>query len=217
MVRSNKIFGVSLALLALIVAPRAAAAQAGAQSVPTPERAAQEQQQQQSQTGADQLELMRALNLSPEQRARIAEIRRETEEQTRLNNVRVRRARRALEEAIYAPNADESVIETRSREVAEAEAARVRTRADAELKVRRVLKPGQLETFRELRRQATLNQRRQRRDALGVEPRPGARRLMRDRQQQPAQGIGNSNADAQTLTPRLRRRIERNRRRLPRP
>jgi Spy/CpxP family protein refolding chaperone len=214
MVRSNKIFGVSLVLLALVAAPRAAA-QANAQSAPTPDRAAQEQQQQ-SQAGADQLELMRALNLSPEQRARIAEIRRETEEQTRLNNVRVRRARRALEEAIYAEHADETVIETRSREVAEAVAARVRTRADAELKVRRVLKPEQLETFRELRRQAMLNQRRQRRNALGVGPRPGARRLMRDRQQQPAQGVGNSNADAQTLTPRQRRRIERNRRRLPR-
>jgi Spy/CpxP family protein refolding chaperone len=190
MVRSKKISGVVVALLSLIVAQRAAA-QPGAPSAPTPERATQEQQQQQPPTGADQLELMRALNLTPEQRARMAEIRRETEEQTRLDNVRLRRARRALEEAIYAAHADESLIEARSHEVAEAEAARARTRAHAELKVRRVLKPEQLETFRELRRRATLNQRQRRRNALG---------------------IGNPRANRQTLTPRLRRQIERGRR-----
>ncbi|MCA1631547.1 MAG: Spy/CpxP family protein refolding chaperone [Acidobacteria bacterium] len=165
MVRIKKISVAFVALLALAVAPRTAA-QGGAPPAPALDRASQEQQQQ-TQAGADQLELMRALNLTPEQRALIAKIRRETEEQTRLDNVRVRRARRALEEAIYAETADESLIETRSREVAEAEAARARTRAGAELKVRRVLKPEQLGTFRELRRQAMLSQRRERQNALG--------------------------------------------------
>jgi Spy/CpxP family protein refolding chaperone len=174
-----------------------------------------QERQQQPQPGADQLELMRALNLTPEQRARIAEIRRETEAQTRLDNMRLRRARRALEEAIYADDADESVVEARSREVAEAEAARVRTRADAELKVRRVLRPEQLGTFRELRRQAMLNQRRQRREALGAEPRPAARQLPRDRRRSAQEGIGNPNANTQTMPPRPPRQIERGRR--PRP
>ena len=195
MARSNKIPGAALALLALLFAPRAAA-QGGAPSATPAGRAAQEQQQQQSRAGADQSDLMRALNLTPEQRARIAEIRRATEERARLNNVRLRRARRALEEAIYAERADESVIEARSREVAEAEAARVHARAEAELKVRRVLMPDQLAAFRELRRQAALSLRRQRQDAR--------------------RGVG-SGANSQTLTPRLRRRIERDRRRLPRP
>jgi Spy/CpxP family protein refolding chaperone len=172
MARHEKIFGTALVLLALLVAPRAAA----------------QERRQRPRPGADRSELMRALNLTPEQRARIAEIRRETEEQVRLNNVRLRRARRALEESIYAESADESAVEARAREVAEAEAARVRARADAELKVRRVLKPEQLVAFRELRRRATLDQRRQRRGA-------------------------NSGA----LPPRPRRQIERNRRRLPRP
>ncbi|MCA1643477.1 MAG: Spy/CpxP family protein refolding chaperone [Acidobacteria bacterium] len=168
MVRIKKISVAFVALLALAVAPRTAA-QGGAPPAPALDRASQEQQQQ-TQAGADQLELMRALNLTPEQRALIAKIRRETEEQTRLDNVRVRRARRALEEAIYAETADESLIETRSREVAEAEAARARTRAGAELKVRRVLKPEQLGTFRELRRQASPGLRR--RIERGRRPRP---------------------------------------------
>jgi Spy/CpxP family protein refolding chaperone len=211
MASRNKIVGAAFSLVALILAPRAAA-QRGAPPVEPDDRAAQ---QQQSPSGADQLELMRALNLTPEQRARIAEIRRETEEQARLNNVRLRRARRALEEAIYAQNADDSVIEARSREVAEAEAARARSRAEAELKVRRVLKPEQLGTFRELRRRAMLDQRQQRRNALGIEPRPAARQLPRDLRQQPAQGVGSPNANTQTLPPRLRRQIERGRR--PRP
>lgn len=98
--------------------------------------------------------LVRALNLSPEQRAEIARIRREVAPQTRAANVRVRRARFALEEAIYAPSADEALIEQRAAEVAAAEGARVRLRAQTELRIRRLLTPDQLNTFRELRLRA---------------------------------------------------------------
>jgi Spy/CpxP family protein refolding chaperone len=174
-----------------------------------------EQQQQPSQTNADQLELIRSLNLTDEQRAQIAQIRRETEEQARLVNQRVRRARRALDEAIYTQNADESLIQTRTREVADAEAARVKMRSDAELKIRRVLTPEQLGTFRELRRQAQLRQRQQRQqNALdaGV-PRAGAQTPPRS--QQPAQRNGNA-ATTRPLTPRQQRQIERGRRLPPR-
>jgi Spy/CpxP family protein refolding chaperone len=210
--RRNKISAAVVALLALLVVPRAAA-QVDAPAVSSADRAAQERRQR-AQSGADQSELMRALDLTAEQRARIAAIRRETEERARLDNARVRRARRALEEAIYAESADESLIDARSREVAEAEAARVRARADAELKVRRVLKPEQLGTFRELRRRAMLDARRQRRDALRDGLRPGARRLPRERRQ-PAQGVVAPNANAQTVPAPPRRQIEPGRR--PRP
>ena len=97
--------------------------------------------------------LLRALNLSPEQHAQIAAIRRETEPQGRLLGARLRQARRALDEAIYAANPDESVIEERVREVGAAQAAIVRLRALTELSIRRVLSPEQLDAFRRLQRQ----------------------------------------------------------------
>jgi Spy/CpxP family protein refolding chaperone len=214
--RGNKLLFISTAFVLLALAPpRRAAAQGGPPPVAPAEREAQEGRRQTRQSGPDQLELMRALNLTPEQRARVAEIRRETEERARLNNVRLRRARRALEEAIYAEEADDSAIEARTREVAEAEAARARSRAEAELKVRRVLRPEQLGTFRELRRQAMMEQRRQRRASLGTGPRPGAPRLPRDGRQRPASAVGIPGANTRALPPPPRRQIEPGRR--PRP
>jgi Spy/CpxP family protein refolding chaperone len=210
MARKKKFIGVALAMLSLIAQASSAYAQSPAAS-PSP----QTEQQQPSQTNADQLELIRSLNLTDEQRAQIAQIRRETEEQARLVNQRVRRARRALDEAIYTQNADESLIQARTREVADAEAARVKMRSDAELKIRRVLTPEQLGTFRELRRQAQLRQRQQRQqNALdaGV-PRAGAQPPPRS--QQPAQRNGNATA-TRPLTPRQQRQIERGRRLPPR-
>jgi Spy/CpxP family protein refolding chaperone len=104
---------------------------------------------------------MRALNLTPEQRAEIARIRRETEQQSRAVGQRIRRARRALEEAIYAPAVDEGAVEERARAVAAAEAERVRLRAQTELRIRRLLTPEQLGVFRELRQRAVQRARRQ--------------------------------------------------------
>ena len=97
--------------------------------------------------------LLRVLNLTPEQRAQIAAIRRETEPQGRLLGARLRQARRALDEAIYAASPDESIIEERVREVGAAQAAIVRLRSLTELSIRRVLSPEQLDAFRRLQRQ----------------------------------------------------------------
>ncbi|HEV2800354.1 MAG TPA: Spy/CpxP family protein refolding chaperone [Pyrinomonadaceae bacterium] len=109
--------------------------------------------------GANAAGLLRILNLSPQQRAQIAAIRRETEPQGRLLGARLRQARRALDEAIYAPQADESVVEERAREVSAAQAAVVRLRSLTELRIRRVLSPEQLDAFRRLQRE-TLRRRR---------------------------------------------------------
>ena len=78
-------------------------------------------------------------------------------------------ARRALDEAIYADSLDEARVEHRMRQLSEAQAELLRLRASTELKIRGVLTPAQLQTFRELRRQA---QRRQllRRGQRGVGP-----------------------------------------------
>jgi Spy/CpxP family protein refolding chaperone len=94
--------------------------------------------------------LLRILNLTPEQRARIGAIRRETEPQGRLLGARLREARRALDEAIYAAAPDEAVIEERVRELGAAQTALVRLRSLTELRIRRVLSPEQLHAFRRL-------------------------------------------------------------------
>ena len=103
--------------------------------------------------------LLRVLNLTPEQRAQIASIRRETQPQGRLLGARLRQSRRALDEAIYAANPDDATIEERVREVGAAQAAVLRLRSFTELRIRRVLSPGHLEAFRRLqRRQARARQ-----------------------------------------------------------
>jgi Spy/CpxP family protein refolding chaperone len=106
--------------------------------------------------------LLRALNLTPEQRAQIKAIRRETEPQGRLLGMRLMQARRALDEAIYADNPDDRVIEERVREVGAAQSAVLRMRALTELKIRRVLSTEQLNTFRQLQRRQRMRQQRQR-------------------------------------------------------
>jgi Spy/CpxP family protein refolding chaperone len=200
MALSTHILAAALVLASPVFAGRATARQGGAPASPPQAR---QQPEEQSQPAQDQSELMRSLNLTPEQRARIAEIRRETEAQSQQITQQLRRSRRALERALYAENADEATIEQRAKEVADAEAARVKMRADAELKVRRVLTPEQFATFRELRRLTQIRQQRQ--NALGgAAPRNGARQAQRDRAQPP-------------LTPRERRQLRQNRRLFPRP
>ncbi|HEX8150160.1 MAG TPA: Spy/CpxP family protein refolding chaperone [Pyrinomonadaceae bacterium] len=109
------------------------------------------------------LNLMRRLNLSREQRLRLREIRGQSEAELRAHTRRVRLARRALDEAIYADAADEALVEQRTRELSAAQSALVRLRAATELKVRRVLTDEQLRLFRDLRRQAQRRQALQRR------------------------------------------------------
>jgi Spy/CpxP family protein refolding chaperone len=211
----NRIFGAASLLILLAFAPRAWARSGAPAQQQAPAPPAESQQEQPQQSNQSQVELMRALNLTPEQRAQIAQIRQETEGQARQVNVRLRRARRALEQAIYAGQADESVIQQRAREVADAEAARVQMRADAELKVRRVLNSEQLATFRQLRRQAQLA--RQRQDALGNAAnnagaqRPGAPAQQRNaaRAADAPARPGGSNAPVPSLFPRRQRQQQR--------
>jgi Spy/CpxP family protein refolding chaperone len=108
--------------------------------------------------------LLRILNLTTEQRARIGAIRRETEPQGRLLGARLREARRALDEAIYSAAPDEAVIEERVRELGAAQTAFVRLRSLTELRIRRVLSPEQLDVFRRL--QSETQTRRRRMDQL---------------------------------------------------
>ena len=124
-------------------------------------------------------DLVRQLNLTPDQIEKIREIRERSRERRRQIGERIREARMALDRAIYMENADESVIERRANELAEAQAAQVRLQALTELGIRRILTPEQLETFRALRLRAE-SERRNRRFGGGGHPRrgggPGMRR-----------------------------------------
>ena len=165
--------------------------------------------------GAADLDLVRALNLSAEQRTEIARIRREVVPQTRAANLRVRRARLALEESVYAAVADDSLIEQRAAEVAAAEGARARLRAQTELRIRRLLSPEQLDAFRELRLRALARQ--QNRRAARLPRREAGGRAAPSRV--PAADPESNPADAaRPRSPQLRRLpAARQRRRLPLP
>ena len=139
--------------------------------------------------------LLSQLNLTPAQVAQMREIREQSVPQAQALTRRLNQARRALDEAIYSDTLDEALVEQRAREVAEAQAEVVRNRAQTELRVRRVLTPEQLQTFRELRFRARREQRIQRRLERGLpvrrpdapaEQTPGTRPLQRLRERRRA-------------------------------
>ncbi len=139
----------------LTVGPVVSAQDDNLTSAPPPDSAARGERPERR-GGRD---LLSRLNLSPAQLARIREIRQQNEGEARLLGQRARQTRRALDEAIYSDNADESMIEERAREAAAAQAAIVRRRALTELQVRRVLAPEQLSVLRDMRQQFRLRQR----------------------------------------------------------
>jgi Spy/CpxP family protein refolding chaperone len=119
-----------------------------------------------------------ALGLTPDQVARIRTIRQENRLEWQTARQRLNQAQRALEEAIYSDDASEALVEQRTREVAEAQAAEVRLRARTELGIRRVLTPQQLSTFRLIRRERIREAQLKRRMENGKQQRPqGNRRL----------------------------------------
>ena len=93
------------------------------------------------------------LRLTPEQRQRIRTILEENKNERQSVNRRVREANVALDQALDADAADESVIDQRLNELATAQAAQMRMRIYTELKIRRELRPEQLATLRRLRLQ----------------------------------------------------------------
>jgi Spy/CpxP family protein refolding chaperone len=98
------------------------------------------------------------LNLTPDQLDKIKAIGAEQKEERQAAMRRVRQAEKALDDAIYVENADESVIAARAKEVADARSEQVRLQALREIRIRRILTPEQLASFLDLRRQIRLNQ-----------------------------------------------------------
>lgn len=135
------------------------------------------------------------LNLTPEQIQKIRGINSELKDQRLAANQHLRLAQRALAEAIESPNPDEKLIDQRSQEVADAQAATIRLRSLTEARVLQVLTPEQRIRLREMR---------QRNQALR---RDGGQQLPRNGLGRRPDGLQRNTNTAQPLTPRQRRLI----------
>lgn len=141
-----------LALLAVLSFP-AAVVPVAAQNADQPATAPEPQQ------GGD---LIRQLNLTPEQREQIRSIRQGNQAERQEINQRLRETNRALDEALDSDAPDEALIEQRLRDVAAAQTAAMRIRISTEIKVRRVLTAEQRTLLRSLQHQALELQRERR-------------------------------------------------------
>ena len=161
--------------------------------------------QQQSQNDVSQTQLTQAdqmlgpLNLTPDQIQKIRGINADLRDQRQAANFRLRQSQRALAEAVESPTPNEELIEQRSREVADAQAATIRLRSLTEARILQVLTPEQRIKLREIRQrnqalrrsnnqQFPANGLGRRRDGLqqrngnGVPPGPRQRKLIRQQQ-----------------------------------
>ena len=92
---------------------------------------------------ATQLPDFAPLNLSPDQIQKIRAINAEVKNQRQAAGMKLRQAQRALAEAVEAPTPNEGLIEQRSHELADAQAATIRLRSLTEARIRQVLTPDQ--------------------------------------------------------------------------
>ena len=134
----------ALAVLVLLVG---AGTLARAQSPQNPLEPAQTQ----TQTQANQIPDFGPLNLTPDQIQKIRAINADLKDQRQAAVQRLRQAQRALAEAIESPTPNEALIDQRSREVADAQAATIRLRSLTEARILQVLTPEQRIRLREMR------------------------------------------------------------------
>ena len=147
-----------LALLAFLAFPAAVVPVTG-QGAQQPTTSPEPQQ-----GGGD---LIRQLNLTPEQREQIRSIRQGNQPERATVNQRLRETNDALEEALNADTPDEALVEQRVRDVAAAQASAMRIRISTEIRVRRVLTAEQRTILRSLQRQALETQRERRKVNAG--------------------------------------------------
>jgi Spy/CpxP family protein refolding chaperone len=140
--------------------------------------------QNQPQAQINQLPDLAPLNLSPEQIQKIRAINAELKEQRQEANQRLRRSQRALADAIESSTPNETLIEQRSREVAEAQATTIRLRSLTEARILQVMTPEQRTRLREMRqRNQALRRQNQQLPDNGLRPRQ--QRLQRNANTQP--------------------------------
>lgn len=143
-----------LALLAVIGFP-AAAGSVSPQTAQQPASAPEPQQ------GGD---LIRQLNLTPEQREQIRSIRVNNSGERAAIKSHLDDANRALEDALNSETPDEALVEQRLRAVASAQAAAMRMRILTEIRIRRVLTSEQRKLLRSLQLEAQKTRRERRLD-----------------------------------------------------
>jgi Spy/CpxP family protein refolding chaperone len=139
-------------LFPLILLPAIIAVQVRAQT-PTPqnpvEPARTQTQTQPNQSG--QLPDFAELNLSAEQIQKIRAINAEVKDQRQAAGIKLRQAQRALAEAVESPTPNETLIEQRSHELADAQATTIRLRSLTEARILQVMTPEQRLRVREIR------------------------------------------------------------------
>lgn len=140
-------------------------------------------------------DLIRQLNLTPEQREQIRTIRGDKQVERALINQRLRETNRALEEALEADAPDEALIDQRVRELAAAQASVMRMRIMTEIRIRRVLTPEQRALLKTLQQQA-MRDRRERLQANPGENQPAERQ----------RGLRNQRNGLAPILPRRERR-----------
>jgi len=157
MKQSGKQNGLILTLLALLAvigfpaAPTPVSAQTAQQPASAPE----------PQQGGD---LIRQLNLTPEQREQIRSIRLNNSGERAAIKSKLDDANRALEDALNSESPDEALVEQRLRDLSSAQAAGMRLRILTEIRIRRVLTSEQRKLLRSLQLEAQQNRRERRLD-----------------------------------------------------
>jgi Spy/CpxP family protein refolding chaperone len=100
-----------------------------------------------------QQRLMQAIGLTPEQHARMKEIRRGHDDEVIAAGRRLRQARRSLDLAIMSERYDESTVRRATDELAAAQADKIRLESKIRAEVRGVMTPDQVTRFHQLERQ----------------------------------------------------------------
>ena len=124
-----------------------------------------------------QRRLMQAIGLTPEQRMRMQEIRRNHEDESLAAGRRLRQARQALDRAIMSEPYSEAEVRRATEALAGAQADKIRLDASVRAQVRGVLTPDQVQRFHQLQRemrQQMQQEKQQERDSRP--PGPGASR-----------------------------------------
>lgn len=121
--------------------------------------------------------LMQALNLTKDQLRVIRSMNRDRRPVMEQAQIRLRRANRELDAAIYSDSFDEGDFERRLSEFQNAQAEIVRIRFENELQLRKVLTPEQLVRFRVLRERVSRAREQMRNKDVDQDKRPLRQRI----------------------------------------
>ena len=144
-IRSSRILFPAILVLAI------AGVQVSAQIPTTPQNPVEQAQTQILVAPSGQLPDFAQLNLSPDQIQKIRAINAEVKDQRQSAIMKQRQAQRALADAVESATPNEALIEQRSHELADAQAATIRLRSLTEARILQVMTPEQRIKLREMR------------------------------------------------------------------